>query len=360
MVVEFRRTRYRGNIPAAVTCILRTVPFWQIDGASRLERLRRRYMEIVYLDQNKWIDLARVYAGTGRSGSIADVYVQLVAAVESNQVIFPLSVSHVLETSKRNDPVSRIHLAATQSKLSRGYAYRSRAGRLEIEIRATLLRLFGVEAPELPKNWAIAHGFLQAFEPMDALIAPAADVQRMARVNAVIDPAEQYLDFMTNQDDARRRAAHVHLTAGTNALVSRIEERRARLSGESVDLRRRAYAVHLFMDHQETFIRILNSLGYTFEQLKALGGRAVQALVQDVPTLNVEAEMAARLESKTGSISPNDVFDMQSFYTAIPYSSRVIAEKGSISRARQAKLDTKYEVVLSKSLNDLIGVYPPP
>ena len=112
-------------------------------------------MDIVYLDQNKWIELARVQAGL-ESGPTADLYAQLVTAVQSGLVLFPLSASHVLETSKRNDPISRGHLAETQAKLSRGFAYRSRAGRLEVEIRVALLRLFKIEMAELPRNWAIA------------------------------------------------------------------------------------------------------------------------------------------------------------------------------------------------------------
>lgn len=315
-------------------------------------------MDIVYLDQNKWIELARVQSGAVTSGMVADLYFELIAAVQSGQVLFPLSVSHILETSKRNDPVSRVHLAETQAKLSRGFVYRSRAGRLEVEVRVTLSRLFGIDQPELPPHWAIAPGFLQAFEPMDSLIAPAVDVERLARINAHMDPAAQYVDYMKNQDDARRRAAHVKLAAGTAELVARIEARRARLAGDTVDLRRRAYAVELFMEHQDRFLRILNTLGFSFEQLKALGEPAVRSLVEDVPTLDVEARMAARLESKTGDIDPNDVFDMQSFYTAIPYSSRVVAEKGAISRAWQAKLDTQYRVTLSKSLADLLHAYP--
>lgn len=314
-------------------------------------------MEIVYLDQNKWIELARVQAGAVSTGPIADLYEQLLIAVASGRVLFPLSVSHVLETSKRNDHVSRGHLAETQARLSRGYAYRSRTGRLEVEVRATIHRIFGLQMPELSPHWAIAHSFLQAFEPMDSLIAPADEVRRLARINVFMDPADQYLDYMKNQDDTVRRAAHSKLAEGTAALVAAIEIRRTRLKGESVDMRRRAYSVQLFLDHQETFIRILNSLGHSLEQLEELGERAVRALVEDVPTLNVEAEMAARLESQTGSIEPNDVFDMQAFYTAIPYSSRVVAEKGAISMAKQAKLDIRYQVKLSQSLNDLLGAY---
>ena len=314
-------------------------------------------MEIVYLDQNKWIELACVQAGAVSTGPIAELYEQLLIAVTAERVLFPLSASHVLETSKRNDHVSRGHLAETQARLSRGYAYRSRTGRLEVEVRATIHRIFGLQMPELPPRWAIAHSFLQAFEHMDALIAPADEVRRLAHINAFMDPADQYLDYMKNQDDTVRRAEHSKLAEGTAALVAAIEVRRTRLKGESVDMRRRAYSVQLFLDHQETFIKILNSLGYSLEQLKEIGERAVRALVEDVPTLNVEAEMAARLESQTGDLESNDVFDMQAFCTAIPHSSRVVAEKGAISRAKQAKLDIRYQVKLSQSLNDLLGAY---
>lgn len=315
-------------------------------------------MDIVYLDQNKWIELAQVHAGKVTTGSIAELYAQLVVSVEREQVLFPLSVSHVLETSKRNDPVSRGWVAETQAKLSRGYVYRSYAGRLEVEIRTTLHRLFGDKPPDLSVNWAIARGFLQVFEPMDELLSTPDELQRVMRINAFMDPAVQYVDYMKNQDDSVRRLAHSELAVGTVNLVAKIEARRALLTGGSMDHRRRSYSAQLFMDHQDNIIRILDNLGYTFDQLKSLGDRAVVALIEDVPTLNVEAEMAARREAETGNIKPNDVLDMQSFCTAIPYSSHVIAEKASISHAKQAKLDKEYQVSLSQSLMALRNAYP--
>lgn len=314
-------------------------------------------MDVVFLDQNKWIELAKVEAGKVTSGPTAALYLQLITAVNAGRVLFPLTASHILETSKRNDPASRGWVAETQAKLSLGHVYRSRAGRLRVEIRAAILRLFGAPQANLPENWAIAHGFMQAFEPMDTLVATPAEAERTIQLNRLIDPRDQYVDYMKNQEDSLRREAHVNLAKGTADLVARIEDRRALLKGESVDLRRRAYSVRLFLDHQDYVIKELQALGYTFEQLKSLGGKAVIALMEDVPTLNVEAEMAARLEAQTGSISPNDVFDMQSFYTAVPYSTRIVAEKASISRARQAKLHTKYQVTLSQSITELLGVY---
>lgn len=314
-------------------------------------------MDIIYLDQNKWVELARVHAGADNSGPIAELYPQLIAAVEAGRVLFPLSSSHILETSKRNDPVSRGNVAETQAKLSRGYAYRDRTTRLEVEVRTTLLRLFDEEPTQLPPNWAIGAGFWQVFGAPDTLENGAQEIQALIQLSALIDPAELYVSYMKDQDDAVRRVTHAKVAADTAELIARVEERRSRVAGAPLDLRRRAYAVEQFMENQDHFLRVLGQLGYTFDQLHALGERAIKALIEDVPTLNVEGEMAARPEARSGSIKPNDAFDMQWLYTAIPYSSHVVAEKSAIALARQARLDVRYSVRLFTSLTDLLGRY---
>ena len=315
-------------------------------------------MDIVYLDQNKWIDLARVHTGKSQDPTAVRIHEQLLKAVRAQRVLFPLSASHVLETSKRNDPISRGALAETQAQFSLGYVYRSRLSRLHVEVRSALHRLFNTEETKFPENWVIAHGFLQCFEQMDTLVASQAEIDRINRLNQSIDPADQYVHFMKTQDDSVRRETHKKLSIAADSIVAEIETRRARLTGETVDMRRRAYSVHLFVDHQDLFIQIANTMGHSFEQLLAIGERAVPALIEDVPTLDVEAKMAARLESKCGPMKANDLFDMQSFYTAIPYSTRIIAERSAISLAQQAKLDIQYGVVLSHSLESLLDVYP--
>jgi hypothetical protein len=137
----------------------------------------------------------------------------------------------------------------------------------------------------------------------------------------------------------------------------RIESRRERFANKSIDFRRRAYAAQSWAENLNILNQTVAALGYSFDQLRALGDQAMRALLEDVPTMNVEVEMAARLESKTGALLANDVLDMQSFYTAIPYSDRVVAEKAAISRAKQARLDSKYGVAPSRSLEDLLDLY---
>ena len=314
-------------------------------------------MDIVFLDQNKWIELAQVHSGRTTSDPMAELFPQLVTAVQRKRVLFPLSVSNIIETAKRNDPGSRRYVAETQAILSLGYAHRSRAGRMAVELRAAIQRRFGVEPVAMSPHWAFAPSFMKAFEPMDELIAMPEDLARVRDLSSLTHPQALYLDFMVNQDDIRRRKAVATLTQGLATLVVSIESRRERFANKSIDFRRRAYAAQSWADNLNILNQTVATLGYSFDQLRALGDEAMRSLLEDVPTMNVEVEMAARLESKTGALSANDVLDMQSFYTAIPYSDRVVAEKASISRAKQARLDSKYGVALSRSLEDLLDLY---
>ena len=110
------------------------------------------------------------------------------------------------------------------------------------------------------------------------------------------------------------------------------------MAGCSTDLRYRAYAAKLFLDHQGFVAHMLDVIGHTVEEMNGLGSRAIVQFVRNVPTLNVEAEVAARLETQTGTLEVNDIRDVLSFYTAIPYSRRLVAERNFISLARQARL----------------------
>ncbi|WP_348696617.1 hypothetical protein [Duganella fentianensis] len=314
-------------------------------------------MHVLFLDQNKWIDLARVHAGKTTSGPHLLVYQELLDAVRAEELIAPLTVSHILETSKRNDPESRKKVVEVQALLSKGFAFRSRKARLLIEMRNALSKAFGESTEQLPANWTVVPGFMQAFEMFDALVASPEDAAVSRFLNHHVDLQTQYVDYMMNQDDGRRRAAHATFANDSKQLISQIEARRKVMDGSTIDLRWRAYAARLFVDHQSLITHMLNVVGHTVDEMKELGGEAIVKFIQDVPTLNVEAELAVRLELKTGPLKVNDIQDMHSFCTAIPYASRIVAERGFISLARQAKLDNRYNVSLSTDVGELQGMY---
>ena len=198
---------------------------------------------------------------------------------------------------------------------------------------------------------------MQAFDPFDTLVATPEQAAISLLINENLAPELQYLDYMINQDDERRRQAVAAFSTESDSLISRIEERRAMMAGSSTDIRYRAYAAKLFLDHQGFVAHMLHVIGHTVEEMKGLGSEAIVQFVRNVHTLNVEAEIAARLEAQTGRLEANDIRDVLSFYTAIPYSRRLVAEKNFISLARQAKLHSKYFVSLHTKLEELVGIY---
>ncbi len=135
-------------------------------------------MDVIFLDQNKWIDLARIHTGKDKTPARQALLEELKAAVADGKVVFPLTVAHILETSKRNDPESRARLSEMQTALSKGFVFRSRKARLLMEMRGALKQLFSEPEIELPQHWAIVPGFMQAFEQFDEMVAPPNEAQR--------------------------------------------------------------------------------------------------------------------------------------------------------------------------------------
>jgi hypothetical protein len=116
----------------------------------------------VYLDQNKWIDLARADTGHPMGAAFVDTLVLLKQAADERRAGFPLSSAHYYETGKQHDRNRRIGLSTTMARL---------AGQLRIapphaivpwEIRQALNTVFdlGVSVPDLELfGTGVAHAF---------------------------------------------------------------------------------------------------------------------------------------------------------------------------------------------------------
>src|SRR3546814_17091766 len=140
---------------------------------------------------------------------------------------------------------------------------------------------------------------------MDELMAMPEELARVRELNSLTHPVALYLDFMVNQDDIRRRKAIAKLTEGLAALVVRIESRRERFANKSIDFRRRAYAAQSWAENLNILNQTVAALGYSFDQLRALGDQAMRTRLEDVQTMNGEVEMHQSLEPKTVALSTN-------------------------------------------------------
>lgn len=302
-------------------------------------------MKILFLDQNKWIELARVHSGKVISGPLHDAYQHFANALQDERIIIPLTVANIIETSKRNDPISRADVARTQAIFSKGCVYRSRLTRLGVEIKNAVHIAFDHAPLMLPSNWVVVPNFIRAFEEHEA-----STVSMTELADKYIGSRDLYLDFMLRQDDQVRRMAHVKYAEESKSLVERIENRRKIFSSYDKGMRKRGYAAQLFLDHQESISRALTTAGHTLEEMKNLGPEAFIEFIENIPTLNVELNLALARESQTGSLKTNDLGDIENFYTAIPYADVLVAEKNFSALAAQTKLDTIYGLTLHTSL----------
>ncbi|BCB83693.1 hypothetical protein Psuf_010060 [Phytohabitans suffuscus] len=97
----------------------------------------------VYLDQNKWIDLARAASGHPAGGRFSDALALARAGVASGTVSFPLDMYRYWETSKRGNDRSRNEVVDVMRELSQQHTMALPFGILDHEIDQALRSRFG-------------------------------------------------------------------------------------------------------------------------------------------------------------------------------------------------------------------------
>ena len=90
---------------------------------------------IAFLDQNKWIELAKIKKENPTSNASNNLYYYIKELTTSGKLVIPLTASNIIETSKRNEVASRLEVAMAQADLSQGYVFRSRLSRISAEVR---------------------------------------------------------------------------------------------------------------------------------------------------------------------------------------------------------------------------------
>lgn len=69
-----------------------------------------------------------------------------------------------------------------------------------------------------------------------------------------------------------------------------------------------------------------------------IGAKLGKSLVTEVPVMNVERQLAVRLEDQSRGTSENDTRDMAAFITALPLVDIIVAEKQFVNLSPNACL----------------------
>jgi hypothetical protein len=120
---------------------------------------------IIYLDQNKWIDLARIYHGKDSREQSKRIFDKLLNLVESNKICFPLSSIHYMETARNRNLKQREKTGEVMWLLSKGITIAPYNVIMDYEIRKALSKRNQlVKCPELKLiGYGISHAFGEMF-----------------------------------------------------------------------------------------------------------------------------------------------------------------------------------------------------
>lgn len=306
-------------------------------------------MKIAYLDQNKWIELARAVKRPADYPRLQPLLRYLGENADAGRVVLPLTSANIYETHKVQNPSRRCDLAIVQCAFSKGFVIRGRQRRLTTELGIVLADCCGLDPPAQPERWFLSNVFFEAVIDHDDEILGNRISERV--LGFIRDnPSASLFDYLTTTPEDVRTAATRNFSNGSERLRSVVEDRRRRHAGETASMRRRIYSTILMMDNVERVIHTANAMGIRWQRVQDIGSKNARRIIEEVPTYYIERELAVRIEAQHRPIEENDFRDMQSFCAAIPYVDVVIGENQFVNLARQAKLDRKFDTRLETDI----------
>lgn len=320
-------------------------------------------MKRIYLDQNKWIDLARANKGLPQAAAFDDTLLVLRAAVASGEVSLPLSSAHYMETQTRRSWESRRDLATTMAELSRMHAIAPPSAVIPPELDRALQSFFGRPAsprPLRPFGVGASHAFGIEIPPYRI---PEQLLPRVADRWGVERNANRLLEVMLLAGPSPLDEAEMpdykplsHLEIGEDYARKKEALREVRRAagwhkGERAD---RVATAQALSDHIDVINEALEFAGVSADAIYEGGQEALSALLEAVPTMLASSELERLRHTASEKVwERQDLMDIGALPVAGVYCDVVVTERFWVDAAQRAKLDEKLDTVFLARLDDL-------
>ncbi|MGN6664029.1 MAG: hypothetical protein ACTHK6_07505 [Solirubrobacterales bacterium] len=321
-------------------------------------------MKRVYLDQNKWIDLARAVNDVKDGDRFADARLVLEEGVNAGHVSIPLSSAHYMETQNRRDWRSRRQLAETMIAFSKLQTVAPPDAILPAEIDVALKSLFGVlRRPRELRVFGV--GVSHAFNmPVDPYRIP-----------------EELRGNVSDPDDFERRANEFqerYLLIGPSPEMEeegipdydpfahlQVGERYAKAKEKLRDLRKgdgwhkgersqRIAMAQALTDNLPQIEEAMSRAGLQIDLLIESGRRSMADFVSAVPTMLASSELEKlRHASSQKPWERQDLNDIAALSVAIAHCDVVVTERLWADAARRANLGEKLGTIVIARLDEL-------
>ena len=323
----------------------------------------------VYLDQNKWVDLARAAKGHPLGARFVDALVSARAAVAAGQASFPLDLYRYIETGKRGDDRSRIALADVMFELSDQHTMAGQHAILPTEIDWALKRrfgrpqhprqheVFGAGLPHMTAGQVTWPSFDHGRLPDEIVFESREELTELERIYNALFEREllrmgpnkiRDAGFDPTGSEFGQRFVDIE-----NSIGDAIREQR--LSGGLIEVAVRASDLGSI---RTPVTEALQRIGITWEGFVGSSSPTeLMTFMDDLPTRYVTNVMrSAKLRQTQQKWEPNDFNDIVSLPVAAVYCDVVITEKQWVHRFRQGRVDRRYDTALLTDTAQLVDV----
>lgn len=289
--------------------------------------------KIIYLDQYVWINLAQAYFGKTKDKDIIKVCEIVRKASESDDIIFPLSINHLIETRKMQNPKKRERLIEFMSNVSKGYTILPFSCTTDAEIRNAILRRLGFCTINI-KDFVIGKGISHMFGGRPKITGDMPESLK----NLMIE----WLDNPEIFEESLRRLVDVNEKNSYIDKIKELEYERSWYASIVKDKQRRhnfVLARNMMSVLSPKIVEICIELNVSISIFKNWTEKDFENFIKEIPTFYVPFSLSYSSESNFDrSITINDVFDVFHLSIAIPYCDIVLPDKTFAHLAKQQGL----------------------
>jgi hypothetical protein len=326
------------------------------------------FPKLLYLDQNHWDRLEKVYYKKIEDPLVKEILGQLLIHVENGKLKIVIDINRKIETSQRKFEESRKDLTNFMLMISGENFVLPCFFLEEFEIKNYFLRKQGLPEYNI-KDLAMGTDIQYLLAGRPSFSSEEFEKEDLKKLNKFLDEYVSNPLFMKSafykfsEKDQEARKKYIEDAEKAREILFSINSDRAR------------------KDHQDTqnFTVLMRKIFRTFQlsiefknKISDLK-RAENALIikQNLPlpfnTINQKRDFIRKFplffshcslvdfrdRNLDRKIEANDLIDIVSFALPIVYFDFVVGEKYFINLAKQAKLDTEYDTVLLRKISDL-------
>jgi len=303
---------------------------------------------IIYLDQNKWIDLSRARHSEQGGGAFKPALAAAERAVADGRATFPLSVAHYLETWKRYKGEPRRRVGSVMSDLSR---HRTVAGQQPSpRWRLTARAAQALRDPDPPRVVEIfGYGAAHAFN--EPVLAEYASWPLAAELNdqALAAVIEREMISGPVEDLPVAEIAQVNLAPAQNYARSENEQaeifRAASSDRDEID---RVIAAAEVMSLLPVITPALKAAGVSLAQFYELGEDGMNEFMFSMPWRGAAMRLRQRrFHELHQQWTPNDLNDIAYLTLGLAYCDILVTERQWVHRICHTKLDELYGTIVT-------------